>query len=66
MLKQIREEYHYYLGITRVYNLFKSNVNQIYQTSHLFYRILLNMKSHDYRELVRYHLSFSELTFDGL
>ena len=65
-LRQIRGEYHYYLGITRIYKLFKSNVNQIYQTSHLSYRILLDMKSHDYRELVRYHLSFSELTFDEL
>ena len=65
-LRQIRGEYHYYLGITRIYKLFKSNVNQIYQTSHLSYRILLDMKSHDYRELVRYYLSFSELTFDEL
>ena len=54
-LKQIRREYHYYLGITRVYSLFKSNVEQIYRTTYLSYRILINMKASDYRDLISYH-----------
>jgi hypothetical protein len=38
--QQIRREYHWYLGITRVYKLFHPNVDQIYRTSYLSYRIL--------------------------
>ena len=65
-LKQIQREHHYYKGITRVYDLFKSNVEQIYRTSYLSYRKLLNMKAYEYRELVNYNQSISELTFDEL
>lgn len=65
-LKSIRREHHYYLGIIRTYNLFKDNVEQIYRTSYLSYRILLNMKSHEYRELVNYHQTISEFTFNDV
>jgi hypothetical protein len=64
--KQIRREHHFYKGITRVYDLFKLNVEQIYRTSYLSYRKLLNMKAYEYRELVNYHQSISEITFDEL
>jgi hypothetical protein len=64
--QQINREYHYYLGITRVYELFKSNVEQIYRTSYLSYRILLNMKVSKYRELVSYGRTINEMTIEGL
>jgi len=65
-LKQIRREYHYYLGIIRVYTLFKTDVNQIYQTTYLSYRMLLDMRTSEYRNLVTYNQTISELDFDGL
>jgi hypothetical protein len=65
-LRQIRGEKHYYKGIIRVYDLFKSNVEQIYRTTYLSYRKLLNMKAYEYRELVNYHQSISDITFDEL
>lgn len=65
-LKQIKREHHFYKGITRVYDLFKSNVEQIYRTSYLSYRKLLNMKAYEYRELTTYHQSISEINFDEL
>jgi hypothetical protein len=65
-LKQIKREHHYYLGITRVYSLFKSNVEQIYRTSYLSYRKLLDMRATEHRELVNYHQTVNELSFDEL
>jgi len=65
-LKQIRREHHYYLGITRVYDLFKSNNEQIYRTSYLSYRKLLDMKANEYKELVDYSQTVDEIVFDEL
>ena len=65
-MKNIQREYHFYLGIIRVYNLFKPNVEQIYRTSHLSYRILLDMKSREYKELVNYYRTIDNLNFDEL
>lgn len=52
--QQVQGEQHYYRGMTRMYKLFNSNMEQIYRTSYLSYRIILNMRTSQFNELVIY------------
>ena len=62
--QQISGEYHYYRGITRTYQLFKQSVEQIYYTSYLSYRKILDLKSNEYRELVYYNQTINDLNLN--
>jgi hypothetical protein len=63
--QHIRREYHYYSGISRIFKLFQENVEQIYRTSYLSHRMIVNMRSSDYNELLNYSRTINELVISG-
>lgn len=44
----ISDEYHYFLGATRTYNVFKGDHEQIYRTSHLSFWVLARMSKDNF------------------
>jgi hypothetical protein len=59
--QQIQRESHYYTGITRMYKLFSSNMGQIYRTSYISYRKVVDMRATQFNELIMYGQTVNEI-----
>jgi hypothetical protein len=44
----ISDEYHFYLGFTRIYKVFKDDVEQIYRTKHLSFWVIARMNKDNF------------------
>ena len=47
----MRNEYYFYLGSTRIFQLFENNINQIYQTQHFTFRTITRLSRKGFNEL---------------
>jgi hypothetical protein len=64
--QKLRGENHFYKGATRTYKLFEGNVEQIYRTEALSFRVLGRMKASEYESLLQYSKDLANLNFDML
>ncbi|RHZ55977.1 hypothetical protein Glove_408g17 [Diversispora epigaea] len=57
---KILNEYYFYLGATRTYQLFEKDSKRMYQTLTLTFKAISRMKKSDYRELLQYGNSVAD------
>ena len=58
---QISNGYYFFKGSTRIYELFKRDPNQIYQTLALSFRIIARMKTPDLQQLLQCNQELDEI-----
>ncbi|RHZ54342.1 hypothetical protein Glove_428g17 [Diversispora epigaea] len=59
--REVTNSYYYYLGATRIYQLFKHDLTQIYKMLHLTFNALSRMKVSNFQELTHYLQSIEEV-----
>ena len=57
---------YFYKGAIRIYQLFERDVEQIYRTEALSFRILSRMKISEYENLLQYSKDLANFNFDML